>query len=443
MATFRETNFRLDFFESLRQIGNEVVCVFDSYGKADQVGSDSVCDELLVGQLAVRVACRVEYAGTRIGNVGDDRYQFERVHELDGFFSAAFDAESENAAGNSALELLLGEFVILVRFEACEIDPGNFRMVLEELGDFQRVFAVFRHPEGERFKPDVQEKSVCRGLDASEVAHQLGGCFDDITLFAKSLAVGETVIGRVGFRYSRELVVVSFPVEVSAVDDRTADSHRMSVHVFCRRMGDDVRTEFKRSAENRRSERIVDDERDAMPVSDVSKFLNVRDATCRIGDCFSEESLCVRTERLVDFFFACIRIDECTFDTELFHGDGKEVVGAAVNRRGADKMVARFADVEDGKKVGSLSRAGEHSGNTAFEFRYFLSDGIVRRILKTRVEIAICLEIEEVRHLGARVVLESRALVNGENPRFTFLGRPSGLDAQGFVVEFLHSVPFA
>lgn len=107
---------------------------------------------------------------------------------------------------------------------------------------------MLRHPEREGFQPDVQEKGVFRGLDAPEIAHQLGGRLDDVGLFAKSLAVGETVVGRIGFRHSRELVVVGFPVKISAVDDCAADGHRMAVHVFCRRMGDDVRAEFERPA---------------------------------------------------------------------------------------------------------------------------------------------------------------------------------------------------
>lgn len=159
-----------------------------------------------------------------------------------------------------------------------------------------------------------------------------------------------------------------------------------------------------------------------MPVRNVCKLLDVRNAACRIGNGFSEERLRVWTESLFDFFFACVRIDECTFDAELFHGDGEKVVSAAVDCGGADEMIARFADVEDGEEVGGLSGTCEHSGDSAFEFRYLLGDGVVGRVLEARVEIAFRLEVEQVRHLGARVVFESRALVNRKNSRFAFFG---------------------
>lgn len=437
---FFKISDKLNFFESLLHIVNDIVCIFDTDGKTDQVRTDACFHELFIGQLTVSVACRVEHAATCIGYVGHDSDELESVHELDGFVTTALDTEGHNAARNSTLELLLGKSVIRIAFETGEVHPGDLRMVFEELGDLQSVFTVLRHAKSESFKTRVQKECVLRSLDAAEVAHELCSRLHNVTLLAESLTVSETMVRRIRFGHARELVVMGFPVEVAAIDDSAADGHCMSIHIFGRRMGDDICAELERLAEDRRCECIVDDERNAVLVSDVCELLDVRDVAGRVRNRFTEESLGVRAESLADFFFACVRVDEGDFNAELLHGDGKKVVGTAVNCGRTDEVIAAFADVENGEEVCSLTRAGEHTGDTAFEFRNLGRDEIVRRVLETGVEVAVCLEVEQVGHLIARVVLESGALINRENARFTFLRLPTALDAYGLIVKILHGL---
>lgn len=47
--------------------------------------------QLLVGELAVRVARGMKYRSACVGYVRDDRAQFERVHEADRLFAASLD----------------------------------------------------------------------------------------------------------------------------------------------------------------------------------------------------------------------------------------------------------------------------------------------------------------------------------------------------------------
>ena len=136
----------------------------------------------------MRVACRVQYAATGVGHVGHDADHLEAIHELDGLFTTALDAERQYAAREATLELLLGEFIVLVAFEASVVNPSDLRVVLEELGAGESVFAVARHAEVQGFKTDVQEERILRRLDRTEVAHELCGCLRDVGTLAERKA---------------------------------------------------------------------------------------------------------------------------------------------------------------------------------------------------------------------------------------------------------------
>ena len=69
--------------ERLCDVGDDVPRVFDADRQADQVGRYACGRQLLVGELAVRVARGMKYRSARVGYVRDDRAQFERVHEAD------------------------------------------------------------------------------------------------------------------------------------------------------------------------------------------------------------------------------------------------------------------------------------------------------------------------------------------------------------------------
>ena len=73
--------------KGLPQIFYNVVGIFNAHRQPDKVGCHSCFDELLVGKLAVGVACRVQDARTSIGNMGDNANEFQAIHELYGIFA--------------------------------------------------------------------------------------------------------------------------------------------------------------------------------------------------------------------------------------------------------------------------------------------------------------------------------------------------------------------
>ena len=110
-------------------------------------------------------------------------------------------------------------------------------------------------------------------------------------------------------------------------------------------MGNDIAPEFERTAENRRRERIVDNERNAVFVSDLGELRDVENATGRIGDGLAENAFRVRTERRLNRLRVGIWINEREFDTELLERNGEEVESSAVDLGGTYDMVSRAAEI--------------------------------------------------------------------------------------------------
>ena len=420
---------KLDFVESLREVRDNVVDVLDTHAETDEVRCNACFDELFVGELTVRVACRVQHAAAGVGHVGHDANHLEAIHELDGLFTTALNAERKNAARETALELLLGEFIVLIAFEASVVDPSHLRVVLEELGAGESVFAVTRHAEVQGFEAEVQEECILRRLDGTEVAHELGSSLRDESALAESLRVSKTVVARIRFGETLETVVVCFPVKVAAIHNAAAHGSSMTIHVLGGGVRHDVHAEFNRAAENRSRERVVHDHRHAVLVSKVSKTLEVQNLAGRVCNCFAEEALGVRAEGLLDFFVTGILVHERAFDAELLHRNGEEIARTAVDGARADEVVAGFADVEHRVEVSCLTGTCEHRSHTAFESGDFGSHGVVRRVLQTGVEVATGLQVEQVRHVVGGFVLESGALIDGEDARFAVFRLPAALHA--------------
>ena len=105
------------------------------------------------------MARRVKNAAARVRHVRDDANQLQRVHEANGIFASALDAEREHAAGQAAVELLLRERVIFAVGQSRVIDPRDFRVRFQIFRGGERVFAVARHAQMQRFQPDAATES--------------------------------------------------------------------------------------------------------------------------------------------------------------------------------------------------------------------------------------------------------------------------------------------
>jgi hypothetical protein len=80
------------------------------------------------------------------------------------------------------------------------------------------------------------------------------------------------------------------PREPAAVDDGATERRAMPAHEFRQRVNDDVRTVFDWSQQDRRSDRIIDDQGHPLFVGDLCQFFNVTDIARRIADALAENS---------------------------------------------------------------------------------------------------------------------------------------------------------
>ena len=71
--------------------------------------------------------------------------------------------------------------------------------------------------------------------------------------------INYTVIGFIRCAESRKLIRVCRPVEIAGIYDRTAQRHRMTVHIFGGGMRYDIDPPFERIAVDRGRERVVND----------------------------------------------------------------------------------------------------------------------------------------------------------------------------------------
>ena len=230
-----------------------------------------------------------------------------------------------------------------------------------------------------------------------------------------------------------------FPVEVTAIHDGSAHRRGVSVHILGSGVHHDVGSPFEGTAIDGRGEGIVHDEGHAVAMGDAGELLNVQHFERGIGDGFTEQGLGIGTEGFADFLLRIVGVDEGHVNAHLLHRHAEEVERASVNGRRTYEVVACLAEVEQGIVVGSLSTRCEHGGYASFQCGYLGSHGIVRGILQAGIEIAAVFQVEEAGHLFAGFVFECGALIDGKHARFPFLGRPSGLHAQGLRLElFCH-----
>ena len=95
-------------------------------------------------------------------------------------------------------------------------------------------------------------------------------------------------------------------------------------------------------------------------------------------------------------------------------------------------MVASLTDIEYGIEIGCLSGGSQHGAYAAFQCGDLGCNSIVCRVLQAGVEISAFFEVEKSGHLFAGVILECRALIDGQDARFSLFGLPAALYAECF-----------
>ena len=102
-------------------------------------------------------------------------------------------------------------------------------------------------------------------------------------------------------------------------------------------------------------------------------------------------------------------------------------------------MVPCLADIEQGKEVCSLSAGGKHSGGAAFQLADLFGYHVAGGVLQAGIEIAVCLQIEQLAHVLAGSVLEGGGLDDGDLTGLAVAGGVAALHTDGITVHTTYS----
>jgi len=205
--------------------------------EADQVLTHTGLDQLVLGQLLVGRRSRVDDERLGIAHVGQMGPQGKRLDKLHAGRAPALDAKDDDRAKRVVAKVLLSELVRGVRLEPRVVDPGDARVLLQELCDVEGIGAVLTHADMQGLHAQEQQKAV-EGRDAAaHVAHDLHTCLGDKGKRAKVVRVDHVVVRRIGRGEPGELAALG-PVKVATVDDQPADGRAVAADPFCGRVDD-------------------------------------------------------------------------------------------------------------------------------------------------------------------------------------------------------------
>ena len=159
-----------------------------------------------------------------------------------------------------------------------------------------------------------------------------------------------------------------------------------------------------------------------MTMRSVGKFFNIQHRQCGVSDNFAKHSLGIVLKSSVQLLVRSIGRNKGRCYTHLRQRYINQIIAAAVNRRRSNNMAARLADVEQGKEVRRLSGRCEHCRSTALQLRNLSCYEIAGRVLQAGVKIACSLQVEQLAHCLACIILKGCGLDNRNLARFAVAG---------------------
>jgi len=319
--------------------------MFDADRQADHIFGDASLGHFGSGQLAVRGRGRVAGECLAVADVDQAGYQLQGVLEFTAAFAAALDAKAEDA-GSATAHVFLDQRVVLVGGLTGVVHPGDFWVVLQEVGDLQRVVADAVHAQGEGFDALQDHEGVERADGGAHVAQRHGAGATDVGGGAEGFGVDHAVVGNVRLVEALELGFVFGPGELAAVDNDAAEAVAVAAEVFGQRMDDDVGAVLEGAAQVGRGHGVVDDDRHAVLVGNFGQLFEVGDVAQRVADGFAEDSLGLGIDQFLDSGWVVV-VGKADVDAVLREGMGEQVVGAAVERARRDDVVTSLGNSLD------------------------------------------------------------------------------------------------
>ena len=154
---------------------------------------------------------------------------------------------------------------------------------------------------------------------------------------------------------SGKFISVSSPVKITAVNNRTAYTCCMTIHILCCGMRHNISPPLKRAAVDRCSKCIIYDKRNPMLMCRLCKFFKIQNDQCRICNRLSKYCLCIILKCCFQFFFRAVRINKSSRHTHFTDCMSKKVICSAIQGRCTYNMISLFCNIHNGIKISCLT----------------------------------------------------------------------------------------
>ena len=329
----------VEHFQSLREIGNQVVRVLDSDGEAEHAGGDAHFPAMRVRHMAVgrgngMVQCCVDAAQGRC-----IPGEMQLLHKLVDLGPVLGDDEAHHAAhGLIGGKELLSQRMLRETLQAGVVYLGDMGIGLQGGGQLGRVGHLLLQAQVD-------------GLQI--VGHRPG---------VKGIAGG----------------AAEHPDGMDRVDDlrsggnRTGDGVAVAVHELCHGADDDVGTLVQGANGDRGGEGVIDHQIGAVAVGDLGQGRDVGDVQSGVRQHLGVNQLGVGLDSLADIINV-VKADQVALNAELCHQLCHDVKRFAIDVAVADNVVAGLQNGHerggDGAHTGgkdqrllSVLQIGDHVG---------------------------------------------------------------------------------
>ena len=279
----------LDLRECLFEICEKVIDVFDTYGDADGTRGDAGCLLGFRGKLLVGCGSRVNDKRLGVTDISQVREDLKIVDEFSCCIKAILEFDGEDGAC-ALWQVFQLQLVVRGRFEARIVDFSNLRVLFEEFCDSGGIVDVAFYAERQGFEALNEEPGGDRGNASPGITENLRTDTGHEACARYVSCKVDAVIGCI----RRSEVRVSFrlvPVELAIFYDRAAQGRTVATDEFRGGVNHDIQTMFQWTEEIRRREGIINDDRQAVGVSNVADGIEIRDIDGRIPQRFDIDCL--------------------------------------------------------------------------------------------------------------------------------------------------------
>ena len=244
------------------------------------------------------------------------------------------------------------------------------------------------------------------------------------------------MIGLVGLVEGRKAARVLGPGETAAVHDRSAKGGAVAAEKFRQRMNGDIGAVIERLQQDRRGDRIVDDQRHAMTMRDPGQRLDVADVAGGIADRLREHRLGVFVDQPFDRI-GLVALRETPGDALARQDVAEQSVRGAVELRNGDDVAAGVGEIDKGEMQRGLTGRDRERAYAALEFGDALFKNRRGRVGDPAVAIAFRLQVEQRGAVVGAVEGVGDGLVDRDGDGFGgWIGFVAGVNCNRFVAHY-------